>query len=78
MMYTNVLGVMRTVERLHDPDVPAGTIAVMSSGQGSVSGNTAGGFEVYRATESASAKCSDATRRGTATGGAPCCGRRDG
>ncbi len=35
------------------PADPAGTIAVMSSGQGSVSGNTTGGFEVYRATTSA-------------------------
>lgn len=53
MMNTNVLGVMRAVERLQDLVDPAGTIAVMSSGQGSVSGNTTGGFEVYRATKSA-------------------------
>lgn len=53
MMDTNVLGVMRTVEGLQDLVDPAGTIAVMSSGQGSVSGNTSGGFEVYRATKSA-------------------------
>jgi len=53
MMDTNVLGVMRTVEALQDLVEPAGTIAVMSSGQGSVSGNTTGGFEVYRATKSA-------------------------
>jgi NAD(P)-dependent dehydrogenase (short-subunit alcohol dehydrogenase family) len=53
MMDTNVLGVMRTVEGLQDLVEPAGTIAVMSSGQGSVSGNTNGGFEVYRATKSA-------------------------
>lgn len=53
MMNTNVLGVMRTVERLQDLVALEGTIAVMSSGQGSVSGNTAGGFEVYRATKSA-------------------------
>jgi len=53
MMVTNVLGVMRTVERLQDLVVPDGTIAVMSSGQGSVSDNTSGGFEVYRATKSA-------------------------
>ncbi|WP_417555978.1 SDR family NAD(P)-dependent oxidoreductase [Microbacterium sp.] len=53
MMNTNVLGVMRTVESLQDLVAPDGTIAVMSSGQGSVSGNTRGGFEVYRATKSA-------------------------
>jgi NAD(P)-dependent dehydrogenase (short-subunit alcohol dehydrogenase family) len=53
MMDTNVLGVMRAVEGLEGIVDPAGTIAVMSSGQGSVSGNTSGGFEVYRATKSA-------------------------
>lgn len=53
MMDTNVLGVMRTVETLQDLVVADGTIAVMSSGQGSVSDNTSGGFEVYRATKSA-------------------------
>lgn len=53
MMETNVLGVMRAVERLQDLVVPDGTIAVMSSGQGSVSGNTTGMFEVYRATKAA-------------------------
>lgn len=53
MMDTNVLGVMRTVEGLEDLVDPAGTIAVMSSGQGSISGNANGGFEVYRATKAA-------------------------
>lgn len=53
MMNTNVLGVMRAVEILQDLVDPRGTIAVMSSGQGSVSGNTRGGFEIYRATKSA-------------------------
>lgn len=53
MMSTNVLGVMRAVEGLQDLVAPAGTIAVMSSGQGSVSGNRKGGFEVYRATKAA-------------------------
>lgn len=53
MMETNVLGVMRAVEGLHDLVAPGGTIAVMSSGQGSVAGNTTGGFEVYRATKAA-------------------------
>lgn len=53
MMDTNVLGVMRSVERLQDLVDPAGTIAIMSSGQGSLANNTSGGFEVYRATKSA-------------------------
>ncbi|OLR94389.1 SDR family NAD(P)-dependent oxidoreductase [Actinokineospora bangkokensis] len=53
MMRTNVLGVMRAVETLQDLVDPEGTIAVMSSGQGSVADNTKGGFEVYRATKSA-------------------------
>lgn len=53
MMGTNVLGVMRAVETLQDVVAPGGTIAVMSSGQGSVSGNTTGGFEIYRATKAA-------------------------
>ncbi len=53
MMRTNVLGVMRTVEGLEDLVAGDGTIAVMSSGQGSVAGNTTGGFEVYRATKAA-------------------------
>jgi NAD(P)-dependent dehydrogenase (short-subunit alcohol dehydrogenase family) len=52
-MTTNALGVMRTVERLADRVSPGGTIAVMSSGQGSVTNNTTGGFEVYRASKAA-------------------------
>jgi NAD(P)-dependent dehydrogenase (short-subunit alcohol dehydrogenase family) len=53
MMVTNVLGVMRSVEALQDLVSPTGTIAVMSSGQGSITDNTTAGFEVYRATKSA-------------------------
>ncbi|MFJ6652925.1 SDR family NAD(P)-dependent oxidoreductase [Microbacterium sp. NPDC091313] len=53
MMTTNVLGVIRAVETLQALVSPTGTIAVMSSGQGSISDNTSGGFEVYRATKSA-------------------------
>ncbi len=52
-MTTNALGVMRTVERLADRVAASGTIAVMSSGQGSVANNTSGGFEVYRASKAA-------------------------
>lgn len=53
MMVTNALSVIRTVERLQHLLDPAGTIAVMSSGQGSIANNTSAGFEVYRATKSA-------------------------
>ena len=53
MMETNVLGVMRTVEGLDGLVAADGTVAVMSSGQGSVANNTSGGFEVYRATKAA-------------------------
>jgi NAD(P)-dependent dehydrogenase (short-subunit alcohol dehydrogenase family) len=53
MMVTNVLSVIRTVERLQHVVDTTGTIAVMSSGQGSVANNTTGGFEVYRASKAA-------------------------
>lgn len=53
MMLTNVLSVIRTVERLQELVASDGTIAVMSSGQGSISDNRSAGFEVYRATKSA-------------------------
>lgn len=53
MMVTNVLGVIRAVETLQGLVSPTGTIAVMSSGQGSIADNTKAGFEVYRATKSA-------------------------
>lgn len=53
LMVTNALGPMRTVEAL-GPLVDAdGTIAIMSSGQGSVANNERGGFEIYRASKSA-------------------------
>jgi NAD(P)-dependent dehydrogenase (short-subunit alcohol dehydrogenase family) len=44
---------MRVAEALQDLVAPNGTIAVMSSGQGSVANNDKGGFEVYRASKSA-------------------------
>jgi NAD(P)-dependent dehydrogenase (short-subunit alcohol dehydrogenase family) len=53
LMVTNALSPMRVVEALLDLVAPEGTIAVMSSGQGSVTNNTRGGFEVYRASKSA-------------------------
>jgi NAD(P)-dependent dehydrogenase (short-subunit alcohol dehydrogenase family) len=53
LMVTNALSPMRVIEALQDLVVPRGTIAVMSSGQGSVANNDKGGFEVYRASKSA-------------------------
>lgn len=53
MMTTNALGVMRAIERLQGLVAPRGTIAAMSSGQGSIAGNTDAGFEAYRATKAA-------------------------
>lgn len=53
VMVTNALSPMRVVETLQDLVPPTGTIGVMSSGQGSVTDNTNGGFEVYRASKSA-------------------------
>ena len=53
LMVTNALSPMRVVEALQDLVAPKGTIAVMSSGQGSVTNNTRGGFEIYRASKSA-------------------------
>ena len=53
VMVTNVLSPMRVVEDLAALVAPAGTVAVMSSRQGSVSFNTRGGHEVYRASKAA-------------------------
>jgi len=53
VMVTNALSPMRVVEALSDLVTAEGTIAVMSSGQGSVAENTKGGREVYRGSKSA-------------------------
>jgi NAD(P)-dependent dehydrogenase (short-subunit alcohol dehydrogenase family) len=53
LMVTNALSPMRVIEALQDLVAPRGTIAVMSSGQGSIANNEKGGFEVYRASKSA-------------------------
>ncbi|MBB3938363.1 SDR family NAD(P)-dependent oxidoreductase [Aureimonas phyllosphaerae] len=53
VMVTNALGVMRAVEGLSGLVRSDGTIGVMSSGQGSVANNTAGGHEVYRGSKAA-------------------------
>lgn len=53
VMVTNALSPMRVIETFKDRVVARGTIAVMSSGQGSLANNTNGNFEVYRASKSA-------------------------
>ncbi|TWP37348.1 SDR family NAD(P)-dependent oxidoreductase [Leekyejoonella antrihumi] len=53
LMVTNALSPMRVIERLGDLVPPTGTIAIMSSGQGSVTNNERGGFEIYRASKAA-------------------------
>ena len=53
LMVTNALSPVRVVETLQDLVPPAGTIAVMSSRQGSIAQNEKGGFEIYRASKSA-------------------------
>jgi NAD(P)-dependent dehydrogenase (short-subunit alcohol dehydrogenase family) len=53
VMLTNALGPMRTIEALQDLVPADGLIGVMSSGQGSITNNTNGGFEIYRGSKSA-------------------------
>ncbi len=53
VMVTNALSPMRVIETFKDRVTPTGTIGVMSSGQGSLTNNTNGKFEVYRASKSA-------------------------
>src|SRR3984957_15177212 len=53
VMVTNALSPLRVVETFQDIVRPNGTIGVMTSGQGSVSNNTNGGYEVYRASKAA-------------------------
>jgi NAD(P)-dependent dehydrogenase (short-subunit alcohol dehydrogenase family) len=51
LLHTNTLAPMRAIEALQDLVTPTGTIGVMSSGLGSVANNTAGGWEIYRASK---------------------------
>ena len=53
VMVTNALSPLRVIETLQDLVRPSGTIAVMSSGQGSVTNNTNGNYEVYRGSKAA-------------------------
>jgi NAD(P)-dependent dehydrogenase (short-subunit alcohol dehydrogenase family) len=53
VMITNALSPMRVVESLQGLVVPSGTIGIMTSGQGSISSNESGHYEVYRASKAA-------------------------
>lgn len=66
-MLTNAIAPLRVIEGLDDLVGPDATIAVMSSGQGSIGRNETGGFEVYRASKAALNQLlrSYAARRGT-------------
>ncbi|WP_186064977.1 SDR family NAD(P)-dependent oxidoreductase [Burkholderia gladioli] len=53
VMVTNALSPMRVIERFESLVTAAGTIGLMSSGQGSVANNENGNYEVYRASKAA-------------------------
>ncbi|MEG3131762.1 SDR family NAD(P)-dependent oxidoreductase [Pantoea cypripedii] len=53
VMVTNALSPLRVIETFKDNVSADGTIAVMSSGQGSITNNTNGNYEVYRGSKAA-------------------------
>ena len=53
MMVTNALSPMRIVESFQDFVLPTGTIGIMSSGQGSITNNENGHYEIYRGSKTA-------------------------
>ena len=53
VMVTNSLSPMRAIETFADLVLPTGTLGVMSSGQGSLTNNTQGNYEVYRGSKAA-------------------------
>ncbi|MDT0448024.1 SDR family NAD(P)-dependent oxidoreductase [Streptomyces hesseae] len=53
VMTTNALSPLRALETLRGLVAPGGTVAVMSSDQGSISRNTDGGYELYKASKAA-------------------------
>jgi NAD(P)-dependent dehydrogenase (short-subunit alcohol dehydrogenase family) len=53
VMITNALSPMRVIELFQDLVPPTGTIGVMSSGQGSITNNTNGHYDVYRGSKAA-------------------------
>jgi NAD(P)-dependent dehydrogenase (short-subunit alcohol dehydrogenase family) len=52
-MVTNALSPMRIIESFHELVAPTGTIGIMSSGQGSITNNENGNYEIYRASKTA-------------------------
>ena len=53
MMVTNTLSPMRIVESFQDLVLPTGMIGIMSSGQGSITNNENGHYEIYRGSKTA-------------------------
>ncbi len=53
VMITNALSPLRVLEALRELVVPGGTVAVMSSEQGSITRNTEAGYELYKASKAA-------------------------
>lgn len=53
VMVTNALSPMRVIEAFKDNVTLSGTLALMSSGQGSLTNNTNGNYEVYRGSKAA-------------------------
>ena len=53
VMVTNALSPMRVVETLQDLVRTSGTIGIMSSGQGSITNNANGHYDVYRGSKAA-------------------------
>ena len=53
MMLTNVLAPLRIADRFVDLVTPEGTVAVMSSGLGSITLNDSAGYEAYRTSKAA-------------------------
>jgi hypothetical protein len=58
---------MRVIEAPGELTDPNGSIAIMSPGQGSIANNVRGGFEIYRASKSASTSSCAATPLVTTT-----------
>jgi NAD(P)-dependent dehydrogenase (short-subunit alcohol dehydrogenase family) len=53
MMVTNALSPMRVVESFQELVLTTGTIGIMSSGQGSITNNENGHYEIYRGSKTA-------------------------
>ncbi|EIC84328.1 SDR family NAD(P)-dependent oxidoreductase [Serratia sp. M24T3] len=53
VMVTNALSPLRVIEKFEDLVPPTGSIGIMSSGQGSLTNNTNGNYEVYRGSKAA-------------------------